>query len=112
MPKPAAAFARGSFGDLVGLLQTGLKRSGHYTRGVDGDFGGGTDTAVRSFQADRKKTVDGRATPEIWEAATGLPWPELFQRCLQLTARFEGHGYTLIAGNFDGAGLTWGIIGF
>jgi len=27
-------------------------------------------------------------------------------------ASFEGTGFTLIEGNFDGAGLTWGIIGF
>ena len=24
----------------------------------------------------------------------------------------EGHGFTMVAGDFDGAGLTWGIIGF
>jgi hypothetical protein len=29
-----------------------------------------------------------------------------------LTAAFEGHGFTLAQGNFDGAGITWGIIGF
>ena len=27
-------------------------------------------------------------------------------------ASFEGTQFTLIEGNFDGAGLTWGIIGF
>jgi hypothetical protein len=112
MPVSSAAFGRGSFGDLIGLLQAGLKRLGHYTRTVDGDFGGGTDTAVRSLQSDHDLPVSGRADAATWEAATGLPWPELFQRCLQLTARFEGHGYRLIVGNFDGAGLTWGIIGF
>lgn len=107
-----AALARGSFGDLVALLQAGLARQGHYTRTVDGDFGGGTDRAVRSFQADKGWMQDGRADADTWQAATGLPWPQLFDRCLQLTARFEGHGYRLIAGNFDGAGLTWGVIGF
>ncbi len=38
--------------------------------------------------------------------------PSLFARCLDLTAAFEGHGFELLQGNFDGAGLTWGIIGF
>jgi len=33
-------------------------------------------------------------------------------RCLDLTAQFEGHGFGEVAGDFDGAGLTWGIIGF
>jgi hypothetical protein len=31
---------------------------------------------------------------------------------LGLTAAIEGHGFTLAQGNFDGAGITWGIIGF
>jgi hypothetical protein len=112
MARAAAALARGSFGDPVALLQGGLTRSGHYTRTIDGDFGGGTATAVRSLQADQRRAVTGRADAATWERATGIPWPGLFERCLQLTARFEGHGYKLIAGNFDGAGLTWGIIGF
>jgi hypothetical protein len=34
------------------------------------------------------------------------------ERSLQLTAAFEGHGFGLAVGNFDGALLTWGIIGF
>lgn len=106
------AFARGSFGDLIRVLQSGLTRLGHYSLRIDGDFGGGTEAAVRSLQIDRGVTPTGRAGIEIWQIATGMPWPQLFERCLQLTARFEGHGYQLIAGNFDGAGLTWGIIGF
>ena len=40
------------------------------------------------------------------------PEPPIFERCLQVVASFEGTGFTLIEGNFDGAGLTWGIIGF
>lgn len=112
MAVSTVALARGSFGELVAILQSGLARLGHYTRTVDGDFGGGTETAVESFQTDRGSRVTGRADPDTWQAATGLPWPELFDRCLQLTARFEGTGYKLIIGNFDGAGLTWGIIGF
>jgi hypothetical protein len=38
--------------------------------------------------------------------------PSVSQRALQLTAAFEGHGFELAVGNFDGALLTWGIIGF
>ena len=38
--------------------------------------------------------------------------PDLKQRCLQITAEFEGTGFTKAVGNFDGAGITWGIIGF
>ena len=36
----------------------------------------------------------------------------MLERCLQLTSDFEGHGYGKVVGNFDGAWLTWGIIGF
>lgn len=112
MPTHFPSFGRGAFGDLIALLQSGLARLGHYTRKVDGDFGGGNEAAVRSLQIEMRRAPSGRADASTWQAATGLPWPELFQRSLQLTARFEGHGYTLIAGNFDGAGLTWGIVGF
>jgi peptidoglycan hydrolase-like protein with peptidoglycan-binding domain len=112
MTKKTPSFGRGAFGDLVAILQSGLAALGHYTRKVDGDFGGGTEAAVRSLQTDLRMPATGRADPHTWQSATGLPWPDLFQRCLQLTARFEGHGYTLIVGNFDGAGLTWGIVGF
>jgi hypothetical protein len=38
--------------------------------------------------------------------------PPIFERCLQVTASFEGTGFTRVVGNFDGAGITWGIIGF
>jgi hypothetical protein len=38
--------------------------------------------------------------------------PTLQERCLALTAAFEGHDYTVAIGNLDGAWLTWGIIGF
>ena len=31
---------------------------------------------------------------------------------LQITADYKGTGFTLANGNFDGAGITWGIVGF
>jgi peptidoglycan hydrolase-like protein with peptidoglycan-binding domain len=107
-----AVFGRGAFGDLVVILQKGLAEQGYYTARADGDLGGGTERAIMNFQSDKKLTATGAADLETWQAATHLPWPELFERCLQVTARFEGHGYQTVAGNFDGAGLTWGIIGF
>ena len=107
-----AVIGRGAFGDLVSVLQSGLTQLGYYTSKVDGDFGGGTERAVKNFQTDKRLNRNGAADPATWSAATGMPWPDLFERCLQVTARFEGHGYQTVAGNFDGAGLTWGIIGF
>lgn len=108
----AIGFARGCFGDLVGVLQTALQQDGYYTGGIDGDFGGGTERGVRALQSAIRKPATGRADPVTWQRATGQEWPSAFERCLQVTARLEGHGYRMIAGDFDGAGLTWGIIGF
>ena len=62
-----------------------------------------------TFQVRDRK---GCADPFTWERATGQQWPSLFERCLQVTARLEGHGYQMVAGDFDGAGLIWGVIGF
>lgn len=38
--------------------------------------------------------------------------PAALDRSLQVTAAFEGHGFGMLQGNWDGAWLTWGIIGF
>lgn len=60
------ALSRGSQGDDVKELQEGLILLGYSCgkSGADGDFGKDTEEAVRSFQADRKLTVDGSAGPE------------------------------------------------
>ncbi|AEH03586.1 transglycosylase [Pseudomonas phage PhiPA3] len=49
---------KGDKGDAVKQLQQKLKDLG-YTLGVDGNFGNGTDTVVRSFQTKMKLSVDG-----------------------------------------------------
>lgn len=103
---------RGSFGDLVNVLQVAMQQQGFYTGVVDGDFGGGTERALWALQSSASQQQTGCADPATWQRVTGLDWPPLFERCLQLTARIEGHGYQTVAGDFDGAGLTWGIIGF
>jgi hypothetical protein len=56
--------------------------------------------------------VNGAVDVETWQQLTTDPLPTLFERCLGMTAMFEGHGFGLLQGNFDGAGLTWGINGF
>ena len=104
--------ARGVRGACVETLQQGLSRAGLYTGSVDGSYGGGTERAVRAHQVIARLPPTGAADDVTWTSVTGLPIPPLAQRCLQLTAAIEGHGYGMVAGNFDGAGLTWGIIGF
>jgi peptidoglycan hydrolase-like protein with peptidoglycan-binding domain len=109
---PRTVCARGVHGACVATLQQGLSRNGLYSGVVDGLYGGGTERAVRAHQVIAKLPPTGVADEVTWTSATGLPIPPLASRCLQLTAAIEGHGYGMVAGNFDGAGLTWGIIGF
>jgi hypothetical protein len=78
----------------------------------DGDFGNLTMGAVKQYQAVRALPVTGAVDDQTWSALMSSQQPDMFERCLQLTAAFEGTGYTMACGNFDGAGVTWGIIGF
>jgi len=51
-------------GDVqVHSLQMALSRLGHYSGALDGNFGAGTESAVRNFQRANKLDVDGRAGP-------------------------------------------------
>lgn len=105
-------FGPGARGASVLLLQQKLTAAGFDTNGVDGGYGHGTTTAVQEFQKKFGLTVTGDVDDETWTQITGTAIPALRERCLGLTSTFEGHGYTLAQGNFDGAGVTWGIIGF
>jgi peptidoglycan hydrolase-like protein with peptidoglycan-binding domain len=105
-------FGVGAKGRLVEDLQVGLVTHGVPLEKIDGDFGTKTRDAVRAFQLREGTDPTGAITRDEWTSITGKPVPTLFERSLQLTASFEGHNYTLAVGNFDGAWLTWGIIGF
>ena len=59
--------------DLVGdvrvyALQVALNSLGYYNGKLDGDFGSGTQSAVRNFQRKAKITVDGACGNETWAA--------------------------------------------
>ncbi|MCA0170441.1 peptidoglycan-binding protein [Bacillus sp. RAR_GA_16] len=58
---------KGSTGSLVKELQSKLKAIGLYSGPLDGDFGNGTERAVRNFQSRNKLTVDGIVGPATWE---------------------------------------------
>ena len=92
-------------------VQLPLARSG-LLASVDGIYAGQTSQALRLWQAGKGLTPSGAIDELTWQGLTNTSGPSLFRRCLALTAAFEGHGYTLAVGNFDGAYLTWGIIGF
>lgn len=60
---------RGSKGEAVKRLQGLLAATGHYGGRIDGDFGAGTDNAVREFQTDMNlHPVDGVVGPKTWNA--------------------------------------------
>ena len=105
-------FAKGSIGDLVKGIQTALTKAGFDTRGVDGWYGQDTTNAVLAFQRAQSLDATGTIDEATWPDLMAEPVPAVSQRSLQLTAAFEGNGFELAEGNFDGALLTWGIIGF
>lgn len=70
--------SRGDFGRAVRELQRMLTSTAlredmreFNPRGIDGDFGANTETAVRAFQEARGLTVDRVVGPETWNALTG-----------------------------------------
>lgn len=105
-------FGPGARGESVRTIQQKLTSAGFDTHGIDASYGPGTVAAVKGFQQKHGLAVTGNVDDQTWAALTGAPIPSLRERCLGLTSTFEGHGYTLAEGNFDGAGVTWGIIGF
>jgi peptidoglycan hydrolase-like protein with peptidoglycan-binding domain len=104
--------ARGARGELVRKVQLALASQGFDPQGADGKFGRDTEAAVRAFQQARSFEPTGRVDGGTWTILLGTRIPDTQERSLQLTAAFEGHGFTLAQGNFDGAGITWGIVGF
>lgn len=59
-PSPTPSqLGKGDQGDSVKALQQRLKDLGYYPGGVDGDYGGGTQEAIRLFQSQNGLTVDG-----------------------------------------------------
>jgi hypothetical protein len=63
---------KGDKGDSVKALQTLLIGKGYDCGkfGADGDFGNGTEKALKALQADEKLTVDGIAGAKSWSALT------------------------------------------
>ena len=98
-------------GPVVEAMQLALIATGS-TISPDGDFGGRTLDALNTWQAAQGEPRSDGISAGQWSRLTGGNPPSLFDLCLQLTASFEGTGFKGAVGNFDGAGLTFGIIGF
>lgn len=72
----AQTLKKGNAGEIVITLQSLLVEKGYMDRNyVDGDFGPGTDTAVKQFQTDNSLTVDGIVGPATWQelCSTAVP---------------------------------------
>ena len=105
-------FGRGARGAIIQHIQETLTAAGFDTKGHDGVYGGDTTTALIAFQKSHGLPETGSVDDATWVKLMSGPIPPVLDRCLGLTSTFEGHGFTLAQGNFDGAGVTWGIIGF
>lgn len=100
------AFRRGARGFVVRPLQRALGLSG------DGIYGAGTEAAVYAAQRKLGLQEDGAADVLLF-TRLGLRWPDTFTRCLNVTNLFEGTGFgDANRTDIDGAGITWGIVGF
>lgn len=93
-------------------VQNALARQGMFPLSIDGVFATQSRDALKLWQARMGMNTTGAIDDLSWLGLTRTDHPNLFRRCLSLTAAFEGQGYTLAIGNFDGAGVTWGIVGF
>lgn len=100
-------------GELIKKIQQVLRDGGFYNDILDGVYGNKTELALQKFQQQNQLPLQtGKVDDVTWRSLMSSAAPDLRQRCLQITADFEGTGFTKAVGNFDGAGLTWGIIGF
>jgi len=109
---PRLLFSRGCRGGIVRSMQERLRARGCYAGVIDGIYGAGTARGVSEFQRQSRRPITGDVDDITWKALMNINVPTLFERALQLTAALENHGFGVIRGNWDGAWLTWGVIGF
>jgi len=117
-------YRRGAKGEEVSRIQTRLGELGLYRGPVDGDFGGGTESAVRAFQQAEGLAADGIVGPTTWQALYGAAVPipppaiaakPLVYRNLALTGAFETEApvpecFAGLVGDFDGQGMSFGAL--
>lgn len=119
-----AVFAQGSSGKAIRRFQLALSKLQVPKPGggtepalpanqVDGLFGGKMRKAILKVQKVNNVAQTGVVGRAFWETVMGFgTWPSEYEIGLGLIGSFEGHDYTKAAGNYDQAGITWGIIGF
>ncbi|NPU12815.1 DUF882 domain-containing protein [Bradyrhizobium sp. 83012] len=108
----APAGCRDPNGPLVMALQAALIRAGQALE-PDGSFGKITAGALRRWQrANGFEEHDGIDEAQWKKLTRSERAPALFDICLNITADYEGTSFDRVVGNFDGAGITFGLIGF
>ena len=116
-------YQRGSTGPEVKRIQNRLQDLGHYRGPFDDIYGGGTESAVRTFQRAEEIQVDGIVGPQTWEHlfdGEEVPTPAiadepLAYRSLALTGSFETGApipdcFAGLSGDFDGQGISFGAL--
>jgi Putative peptidoglycan binding domain len=99
-------------GPIVQTLQASLNGAGIDAGAEDGVWGRTTMNALKAWQEAQGSEQTGVVDEDVWTALVKKPIPDLPTRALQLTGVWEGTGYGGANGNFDGQGITWGVVGF
>jgi hypothetical protein len=114
----------GSRGQEVQKVQEKLKILGYYSGPIDGIFGGHTEYAVKVFQRVSNLKVDGWVGSITWKTLlnAGIPIIEislkerpLVYKCLELVGSIETSQsipdcFAGLSGNFDGQGISFGVL--
>lgn len=113
----------GSCGSEIKDIQQQLAKAGLYKGKLDGDFGGGTESAVKALQFQNNLPLTGNVDEKTWcilFQSKEMPVPALFKesleyRCLALTGTFETNSnapecFCAINGDFDDQGISFGVL--
>jgi hypothetical protein len=107
-------------GHLIAKMQDALIQRGHLPAigatgrpSNDGIFGPTTEGALEAFQSGMGHPSTGALTHGEWRELTGLPSPDIYERCAQITAAFEGTGFAGVnETDIDDTVLTFGYHGY
>ena len=120
MDYPGIAFKQGNRGEMVRLIQRKLNELGFNAGIEDGVFGFNTAQATIQFQKIKGLAADGVVGRNTWNSLfseiiePAIPSTSYklltLDKAIRITGRFEGSGYGNITGDFDGQGLSLGIL--
>ncbi|GIV97552.1 MAG: N-acetylmuramoyl-L-alanine amidase [Herpetosiphonaceae bacterium] len=103
---------RGHSGERVKTVQYLLRARG-YSITVDGIFGSGTESAVKSFQSSKGLTVDGIVGPQTWEALIiTLRNGNTGEAVKAVQSQLRARGYNLTVDGIFGSGTESAVKSF